>query len=79
MRAVTRSAGKDALDENTPLVGAPAVARYVSGATSSFYFAIVTRELSPIGSGLSLRAASNASLVSGHASCKEGGLLRALE
>ena len=72
MRAVSRSAGKDALDENTPLVGAPAVARYVAGATSSFYFAIVTRELSPIGSGLFLRAASNALSVSALGHLRKG-------
>lgn len=49
-----RSAGKDALDENTPLVGAPSVARYVPDSTSGFYFAIVTQELSPVSSGLTL-------------------------
>ena len=48
-----RSAGKDVLDENTPLTGVPPIAHHTPDATSGFYFAIVTREHGPVGSGIS--------------------------
>ena len=39
-----RPAGKDVLDENTPLVGVPAVAKHNPAASQKFYFALVSRE-----------------------------------
>ena len=46
-----RPAGKDVLDENTPLVGVPAVAKHNPAASQRFYFALVSAELAgPVGS-----------------------------
>ena len=46
-----RPAGKDVLDENTPLVGVPAVAKHNPAASLRFYFVLVSRETAgPVGS-----------------------------